>query len=51
MSNDAVGSIADTAPQWLGEWPVNYGYWIDNALLLVKQYHHQIIVIISIIIS
>jgi len=36
MMNDAVTPIADTAPQWLGEWPVNYGYWIDHALLLVK---------------
>ncbi|KXJ09271.1 high-affinity choline transporter 1 isoform X2 [Exaiptasia diaphana] len=35
LSHDAVTNIEITAPKWLGEWPVNYGYWIDHAFLLV----------------
>ncbi|XP_031559865.1 high-affinity choline transporter 1-like, partial [Actinia tenebrosa] len=35
MTNKAVTKISTTAPIWMGEWPVNYGYWIDHAMLLV----------------
>jgi len=35
MVNKAVTKVSDTSSSWLGQWPDNYGQWIDFALLLV----------------
>lgn len=44
LVNKAVTNISTTSNTWVGEWPKNYGPWVDFALLLVWKQRYAFLI-------